>query len=67
MDASDQAHGFAGVTYDEAMRRGRELVPFLQERAGPAEDTRRMTGEIEAELHRTGLLRILQPKRWGGM
>jgi 3-hydroxy-9,10-secoandrosta-1,3,5(10)-triene-9,17-dione monooxygenase len=61
------APGFAGVGYDEALKRARDLVPGLRERAARSEDARTMLPETLAELHRTGLLRILQPKRWGGM
>ncbi|MBM3217696.1 MAG: acyl-CoA dehydrogenase [Candidatus Rokubacteria bacterium] len=59
--------GFADVTYDEAMRRARDLVPVLRERAAGAEGARRMQKETLDDLHRTGLLRFHQPKRWGGM
>jgi 3-hydroxy-9,10-secoandrosta-1,3,5(10)-triene-9,17-dione monooxygenase len=62
-----EARGFAGVTYDEAMRRARELVPVLRERADGAEAARQMQKETLDDLHRTGLLRYHQPKRWGGM
>ncbi|MBI2203282.1 MAG: acyl-CoA dehydrogenase family protein [Candidatus Rokubacteria bacterium] len=61
------ARGFAGVDYDEAMRRARELVPALRERAAGAEVGREMPKETLEDLHRTGLLRFHQPKRWGGM
>jgi 3-hydroxy-9,10-secoandrosta-1,3,5(10)-triene-9,17-dione monooxygenase len=60
------ARGFAGVTYDEAMRRAGELVPVLRERADAAEAARQMQKETLDDLHRTGLLRYHQPKRWGG-
>ncbi len=59
--------GFVGVTYDEAMRRARALVPVLRERAERAEDAREMAKETLADLHRTGLLRFHQPRPWGGM
>lgn len=58
---------FANVGYDEAMRRATGLVPFLREQSAAMEDARRMTPAVEAELHRTGLLRYLQPKSYGGM
>jgi 3-hydroxy-9,10-secoandrosta-1,3,5(10)-triene-9,17-dione monooxygenase len=61
------AVSFAGVSYEEALRRARELVPVLRERAAGAESDRVMPEETQADLHRTGLLRVLQPKRWGGM
>lgn len=61
------APGFAGVTYDEAMGRARALVPVLRERAGRAEAGREMAKETLDDLHRAGLLRFHQPRRWGGM
>ncbi len=62
-----KAPGFAGVTYAEAIASALELVPALRERARRAEDERIVLPETLADLHRTGLLRVLQPKRWGGM
>jgi len=59
--------GFADVGYDEAMRRARALVPALRERAARAEDGRQMPAETLEDLHRTGLFRFHQPRRWGGM
>jgi 3-hydroxy-9,10-secoandrosta-1,3,5(10)-triene-9,17-dione monooxygenase len=64
---SGGGRGFADVSYDEAMRRARALVPVLRERAGRAEAGRQMEKETLEDLHRTGLLRFHQPKRWGGM
>jgi 3-hydroxy-9,10-secoandrosta-1,3,5(10)-triene-9,17-dione monooxygenase len=62
-----RAPSFAGVSYDEALTRARELVPALRERAAQAETGRVMPPETIRDLHATGLLRTLQPKRWGGM
>ena len=61
------APGFAGVAYDDALRRARELVPALRERAARAEAARAILPETLRDLHASGLLRILQPKRRGGM
>lgn len=58
---------FAAVGHDEALARARELVPVLRERAARGEEARSMLAETEADLHRTGLLRMVQPRRWGGM
>jgi 3-hydroxy-9,10-secoandrosta-1,3,5(10)-triene-9,17-dione monooxygenase len=65
--ASQTFAGFAGVTYEEALQRARDLIPFLREHAAAAERATRMCPEVEAELHRTGLFRYHQPRRWGGM
>lgn len=61
------APSFAGVSHEEAIKRARDLVPVLRERAARAEEARIILPETLADLHRTGLLRALQPKRWGGM
>jgi 3-hydroxy-9,10-secoandrosta-1,3,5(10)-triene-9,17-dione monooxygenase len=58
---------FADVTYDEAMRRARAIVPTLRERAQKCEDARVLLPENEKLLHETGLFRFHQPKRFGGM
>jgi 3-hydroxy-9,10-secoandrosta-1,3,5(10)-triene-9,17-dione monooxygenase len=58
---------FSGVDYAEAMRRAREIVPILRERAQAAEDARVLIGENEQLLHETGLFRFHQPKTFGGM
>lgn len=58
---------FSDVGYDEAMRRAREIVPVLRERAQKAEDARMLIRENEQLLHETGLFRFHQPKAFGGM
>jgi len=58
---------FSEVTYDEAMRRARECVPLLRQRAQKCEDARVLLPENEKLLHQTGLFRYHQPKRFGGM
>jgi 3-hydroxy-9,10-secoandrosta-1,3,5(10)-triene-9,17-dione monooxygenase len=58
---------FSAVGYDEAMRRAREIVPILRERAQRAEDARMLIRENEQLLHESGLFRFHQPKAFGGM
>jgi 3-hydroxy-9,10-secoandrosta-1,3,5(10)-triene-9,17-dione monooxygenase len=58
---------FSGVGYDEAMRRAREIVPLLRQRAQAAADARMLTRDNEQLLHETGLFRFHQPKAFGGM
>ena len=58
---------FSGVGYAEALRRAREIVPILRERAQKAEDARILIREIEQLLHEAGLFRFHQPKVFGGM
>ncbi|HXZ92692.1 MAG TPA: acyl-CoA dehydrogenase family protein, partial [Burkholderiales bacterium] len=67
MNAPQKRNDFSNVAYAEALERARALVPTLRERAARAEEARRLLPETEADLHRTGLLRFAQPKRWGGM
>jgi 3-hydroxy-9,10-secoandrosta-1,3,5(10)-triene-9,17-dione monooxygenase len=67
MDRTVPAVGFSDVSYDEALQRARELVPFLREQAPKCEAARKLTPEVMAALNRTGLLRYLQPRAWGGM
>src|SRR4029453_9996643 len=49
------------------MRRAAALVPTLRARAGGAEGARQMEKDTLDDLHRAGLFRFHQPKRWGGM
>src|ERR1700682_3560089 len=58
---------FSNVSYDEALRRAREIVPVLRERAQKCEDARMLIRENEQLLHETGLFRFHQPKAFGGM
>jgi 3-hydroxy-9,10-secoandrosta-1,3,5(10)-triene-9,17-dione monooxygenase len=58
---------FSNVTYEEAMRRARDCVPILRERAQKSEDARGLLRETEQLLHETGLFRFHQPRRFGGM
>jgi len=58
---------FSAVSYDEAMRRARDIVPVLRERAQASEDARVLTRDNEQLLHETGLFRFQQPKIFGGM
>jgi 3-hydroxy-9,10-secoandrosta-1,3,5(10)-triene-9,17-dione monooxygenase len=51
---------------DELLRRARELVPVLAERAPEAERLRRLPDETVADLRRSELLRIANPDRYGG-
>ena len=67
MDMKKPAASFADVGYDEAMRRARELIPFLRKNAQACEEARRLTPEVMEALKSAGLFRYLQPKAWGGM
>jgi len=55
-----------GITYEQALARVRALVPRLKERAPAAEASRRIPDATLRELHESGLMRVLQPRRVGG-
>ncbi|MCC7486592.1 MAG: hypothetical protein IT529_16595 [Burkholderiales bacterium] len=67
MDSLRRAPDFSGVSYEEAIARARALVPRLRERAAAAEAARTLVPETIHDLHASGLVRTLQPKRRGGM
>jgi alkylation response protein AidB-like acyl-CoA dehydrogenase len=49
------------------LERARALLPLLAERAPAATAARKLPAETIAEYHAAGILRILQPKRFGGL
>src|SRR5262249_21396413 len=49
------------------LERARALIPPLAERAPAATAARQLPAETITEYHAAGILRILQPKRFGGM
>jgi alkylation response protein AidB-like acyl-CoA dehydrogenase len=49
------------------LERARALIPRLAERAPEATAGRKLPPQTIAEYHDTGILRILQPRRFGGM
>lgn len=53
-------------TLDEAVSLARALVPRLRERADAADELRRCPDESIRELNKSGLIRVLQPRRVGG-
>ena len=50
----------------EALAAAAALVPRLAERAAECEALRRVPDETVADLHASGLMRLMQPKRFGG-
>jgi len=52
--------------FAELLARAEALVPVLHERAGRTEELRQLPEETLAELHQSGLFRMLQPSRVGG-
>src|SRR5262245_44285447 len=64
-----QAMSYQGADpprFEELVARAEALIPVLRERAPRAEQMRRLPDETIAELHSSGLFRILQPARVGG-
>jgi len=66
MPEAKQGRSGGPPDFAELLQRAEALVPVLRERAGKAEELRRLPDETIEDLHRTGLFRILQPKRVGG-
>ena len=58
---------FSHVSYEEALARAERLIPLLRAEAAESERLQRMTPKVVQALHEEGLLRIHQPKYWGGM
>ncbi len=56
----------APPSYAELRRRAEAMVPVLRERAAKTEALRRLPDETIADLHKSGLFRMLQPARVGG-
>jgi len=56
----------ATPTAEDLLARARALIPVLRERAVAQQQARRILPETMADIKRAGLLRIFQPKRWGG-
>jgi len=52
--------------FDELLARAEALIPVLRERAPRAEQLRQLPDETIADLHSSGLFRMLQPARVGG-
>ena len=50
----------------DVLGRIRELTPLLRERAAATENARRLPDESVKELKASGIVRLLQPKRFGG-
>src|SRR5881275_1713912 len=65
-DRRDRGRGGGPPEFPELLQRAEALVPVLRERAGKAEELRRLPDETIEDLHRSGLFRILQPRRVGG-
>jgi 3-hydroxy-9,10-secoandrosta-1,3,5(10)-triene-9,17-dione monooxygenase len=51
----------------DLLQRARHLIARLAERAPAATSARRLPPETIAEYHNAGILRILQPRRFGGV
>jgi 3-hydroxy-9,10-secoandrosta-1,3,5(10)-triene-9,17-dione monooxygenase len=54
------------LTHDEAVAQARAMVPRLRERGARADAARELPPETMRELHESGIMRVLQPERWGG-
>jgi 3-hydroxy-9,10-secoandrosta-1,3,5(10)-triene-9,17-dione monooxygenase len=53
-------------TLEEILKRAEGMLPALRERAKEAEELRRLPDATVEELYENGMMRLLQPKRYGG-
>jgi 3-hydroxy-9,10-secoandrosta-1,3,5(10)-triene-9,17-dione monooxygenase len=67
VSAAGRARDFSHCGLQKALDSARALVPRLRERAKATEQARRMLPETIDDLNASGLLRFVQPRRWGGM
>lgn len=51
---------------NDVLQSVRELLPTIAARAREVDESRRVPDETIADLHRTGVLKLLQPSRYGG-
>src|ERR1700689_3211300 len=63
---SAQAPQQDGPSADELIGRAKKLAPKLRERAVKAERDREIPQQSVDEYIESGLIHVLQPKRWGG-
>src|SRR5207244_13482835 len=54
------------MTAEAYLERVRALLPVIRERAARAEQLRRLPDETFAEFQEAGVLRAMQPRRYGG-
>jgi len=64
--SATMANGSATLTPAEATARAQALIPVLAERAAKTEALRRLPDETFADLAESALMRITQPRRFGG-
>ena len=55
------------LTVDQLMSNAQGLVAGLAKRAAKTEELRKLPDETMAELYQAGLMRIITPKRYGGL
>jgi 3-hydroxy-9,10-secoandrosta-1,3,5(10)-triene-9,17-dione monooxygenase len=66
MTMTGSAADLTNMTAEDALERARALVPSIASRRQDTDELRRVPDETMAELVASGLMRINQPKRWGG-
>ena len=54
------------MTPETLIERAREMTPKLAERARACQENRSIPTETIADIQEAGLLRVMQPSRWGG-
>ena len=59
--------GSEGDALATVLTSAKTLIPQLRDRAARTEELRRLPPETERDLHETGLFRVVQPRRVGGL
>lgn len=54
------------ITADLLLKRAREMVPVLADRAKATEEARMLPAETIKDMQEAGFFRVLQPKKYGG-
>ena len=60
-------HDALSVEEQHHLEQARALIPILAERAPATSAARDVVPETIADFHRLGILRIIQPRRFGGL
>jgi len=66
IDRSAAGIAHTPVTREELLRRAAQLVPVLKERAARTEELRQLPSQTVQDLLASGLIRIGNPRRYGG-
>ncbi len=64
--APQSSAGVSEIPAEELISRAESLLPDLKARAATTDEARKLGDDTMADLHRLGLLKVLQPRQFGG-